>query len=83
VSELLYAWRRCLPPSAPDGAAERVGKDLIARWNEPQRHYHTANHLAAVLEVIDEFADRAADADAVRLAAWYHDAVYDPRRMDN
>ena len=36
-----------------------------------------------MLRLVDEHADRAADPDAVRLAAWFHDAVYDPQRMDN
>jgi predicted metal-dependent HD superfamily phosphohydrolase len=40
-------------------------------------------HLDAVLSVITSNADRAADPDAVKLAAWFHDAVYDPLRVDN
>src|SRR3954447_17771415 len=83
VSELLPAWRNPLPPTAPDATAVRTGSDLIARWSEPQRHYHTADHLAAVLCIIDENAAVAADPDAVRLAAWFHDAVYNPQRLDN
>ncbi len=31
-----------------------------------------------MLAVVDELADLAADPDLVRLAAWYHDAVYRP-----
>ena len=83
VSDLLRAWRDALPSTAPESPALRAGTDLLARWSEPQRHYHTVEHLAAVLEIVDGNADRAADPDAVRLAAWYHDAVYDPLRMDN
>lgn len=60
-----------------------MGADLLARWREPHRHYHTADHLAVVLAVVDEHRAHAADPDAVRLAAWYHDAIYDPRRVDN
>ncbi len=56
---------------------------LLKRWSEPQRRYHGIRHLSAVLLFIDEFADHAEDPDAVRLAAWYHDAVYDPRTSDN
>ncbi|MET7339833.1 hypothetical protein ACIOEZ_00775 [Streptomyces sp. NPDC087866] len=57
--------------------------NLLARWAEPQRKYHTTAHLAAVLDRIDTLAGHAADADAVRLAAWFHDAVYRPDRSEN
>ncbi|MFJ2090291.1 hypothetical protein ACIOEW_13595 [Streptomyces sp. NPDC087901] len=57
--------------------------NLLARWAEPQRRYHTTAHLAAVLDHIDKLAGHAADADAVRLAAWFHDAVYRPDRSEN
>ncbi|MET8463006.1 HD domain-containing protein [Micromonospora zamorensis] len=56
-----------------------AGEQLLARWREPHRHYHTVPHLAAVLDVVDEHADLAGRPDVVRLAAWFHDAVYDPR----
>jgi predicted metal-dependent HD superfamily phosphohydrolase len=55
----------------------------MARWSEPHRHYHTVKHLAAVLRIISDHDGAATDPGAVRLAAWFHDAVYDPRRVDN
>jgi predicted metal-dependent HD superfamily phosphohydrolase len=74
---LMMAWRRLVP------AADELGAWLLERWSEPHRHYHTPGHLAAVLAVVDEYADLAPDPDAVRLGAWWHDAVYDPRAGDN
>jgi predicted metal-dependent HD superfamily phosphohydrolase len=71
--DLLPRW----PGPAP------IGGDLLRRYAEPHRRYHTAGHLAAVLDRVDELAAEADDADAVRLAAWFHDAVYDPSRSDN
>jgi predicted metal-dependent HD superfamily phosphohydrolase len=71
------AWA-ALRPDDPE-----LGLDLLRRWREPHRHYHTDEHLAHLLEIIDAHAELAADADAVRLAAWFHDAVYDPRAADN
>lgn len=56
---------------------------VVGAWSEPHRSYHDLAHLAAVLGLVDEFADAAADPTAVRLAAWYHDVAYDPRRSDN
>ena len=55
---------------------------LVAAWSEPHRRYHDLGHLAAILGFVGELGE-AADLDAVRLAAWYHDAVYDPQRSDN
>ena len=52
-------------------------------WSEPHRRDHDLAHLAAVLGIVGELASAATDPDAVRLAAWYHDVVYDPQRSDN
>lgn len=54
-----------------------LGDDLVARWAEPHRRYHTLEHLTRVLDGIDEFGGYADDVAAVRFAAWFHDAVYD------
>jgi predicted metal-dependent HD superfamily phosphohydrolase len=67
--------------TAGDDDLEAAGGYLLGRWSEPQRHYHTVDHLAAVLGVIDEYADLAPHPERVRLAAWMHDAVYDPRAL--
>ena len=67
------------PVRGPDPASTRAGEQLLARWREPHRHYHTVAHLTAVLDVVDQHADLAGRPDVVRLAAWFHDAVYDPR----
>ncbi|WP_420080419.1 hypothetical protein ACN6AT_20585 [Streptomyces sp. JL4002] len=56
---------------------------LLAAWAEPARRYHTTAHLAAVLAHIDVLAPHAADPATVRLAAWFHDAVYRPDRSEN
>ena len=56
---------------------------LVAMWSEPHRRYHDLAHLAAVLSLVGSLAASAADPDAVRLAAWYHDVAYDPERADN
>lgn len=61
--------------AGPDAA--QVGRDLIARYQEPHRRYHTVEHLAHMLDLLDTLADEAEDHTAVRYAAWFHDAVYD------
>ena len=71
VVSLAHAVARAgLVIAAGGNIAGRVGADLLARWGEPHRHYHTVTHLAVVLAVVDENASHSADADAVRLAAW-------------
>jgi predicted metal-dependent HD superfamily phosphohydrolase len=74
---LEQAWL-ALRPDDPE-----LGRDLLRRWREPHRRYHSDRHLQYTLEIIDRYADLADDADAVRMAAWLHDAVYDPRAGDN
>lgn len=62
------------------------GRNLLERWAEPQRRYHTVDHLRAVLDRIDELADQGGEGgelELIRLAAWFHDAVYRPDRSEN
>ncbi|CAM5602940.1 hypothetical protein GCM10010329_50710 [Streptomyces spiroverticillatus] len=62
---------------------EPYARNLLDRWAEPQRAYHTTAHLAAVLGHLDTLADHPEDPRLVRLAAWFHDAVYHPERDTN
>jgi predicted metal-dependent HD superfamily phosphohydrolase len=56
---------------------------LVAAYTEPNRHYHTLEHLAEMFRVVGRLANLCRDLRAVRLAVWFHDAVYDPRAKDN
>jgi predicted metal-dependent HD superfamily phosphohydrolase len=78
------AWLGLLAPFEVGGEAGRNAfLDLAGRYAAPGRAYHNLNHLREVLAVIDALRAAARDATAVRLAAWFHDAVYDPRAADN
>jgi predicted metal-dependent HD superfamily phosphohydrolase len=72
--------------------AELVGDSPTSRtewaavmdaWSQPHRRYHDLAHLAAVLGLVSQLDGTATDPAAVRLAAWYHDVVYEPTRGDN
>lgn len=83
MTDLLSTWTRTASRVAPAGDVASVGADLLSRYAERHRHYHGPAHLQDVLSHIDDLADHAPDIDVVRLAAWFHDAVYDPRADDN
>jgi len=68
-SELLARWNSTLPRQ------QELGQNLITRYSEPHRRYHSTKHLLHVLTMIDRLADDH-DVFLVRLAAWFHDAVY-------
>ncbi|TNC16900.1 DUF4031 domain-containing protein [Georgenia sp. 311] len=55
-----------------------VGEEVLARWGEPHRVYHSLAHLTAVLDRLDLLAAAGEQVTPeVRLAAWFHDAVHD------
>ncbi len=56
---------------------------LRRRYAEPHRAYHTQAHVDAMLRGLRDEAGRITHADAVELAIWYHDAIYDPAATDN
>ncbi|MDH6580694.1 hypothetical protein [Kitasatospora sp. MAP5-34] len=83
AAALLDRWTALLDRCGATADPEPYGRDLLKRWAEPQRRYHTTDHLLAMLDHIDTLAEHADDPDAVRLATWFHDAVYRPDRSEN
>ncbi|MDC2959713.1 hypothetical protein PO587_35345 [Streptomyces gilvifuscus] len=86
LDALRSRWTRALAGARGSAAGPDpvpYADNLLARWQEPQRRYHTLAHLVAVLDHVDTLAEYADDPDAVRLAAWFHDAVYRPDRSEN
>jgi predicted metal-dependent HD superfamily phosphohydrolase len=66
-----------LRTGADPHAVDRLVEDLLLAYAQPSRGYHDLRHLAEVLDHVDDLADEAEHPDAVRLAAWFYDAVYD------
>jgi len=56
---------------------------LRRAYAEPQRHYHDQRHIADCLTEFEAARYLAKQPDAVELAIWFHDAVYDPQAADN
>lgn len=72
------AWQ-ALGVAPPAGAYGQ----LLDAYREPQRHYHTLQHLEecfALALPMQPQMDRAAE---LLLALWFHDAVYDVHARDN
>ena len=63
----------------PLAGGGEVRDRLVAAYSDSRRGYHDLRHLTEVLARLDELAGGgvAFDREAVLLAAWFHDGVYD------
>ncbi len=73
------AWH-ALGVAAPD---EALCAELQQRYGEPQRHYHTMQHLGECLAWFEREESLAEHPGEVALALWFHDAIYDVHAHDN
>ena len=56
---------------------------LINAYTEPQRHYHTFQHIVECLDLFHQIKEQLNDTIAVELAIWFHDVIYDPKAINN
>ncbi len=63
--------------SVEDVIADEVLDDLVIRYGENGRHYHDFHHVQNVLNVVRNLKEHAEHYEAVQLAAWFHDVIYD------
>ncbi len=73
---------RAIAPQAHDYAVTSAGADLLSRWTEPARRYHTTKHLVEMFWALEELEDAGEIDDrqgaVARVGAWFHDAIYAP-----
>ncbi len=56
---------------------------LRSWYQSSGRYYHNWQHIVSLLTLLDEVQDYLKNPDAVQLAIYYHDAIYDPLASDN
>jgi len=79
VNARFAACFRALGVAPPRGVVE----DLLGRYREPHRAYHTLEHLEECFAAIDLLRNECERPAEVELGLWFHDAIYDPQRGDN
>ena len=65
------------------GNAQEIYNDLVTRYAEPHRAYHTIEHIKHCLYEFEQVRRLAEWPDDIELAIWYHDAIYDTKSKDN
>jgi predicted metal-dependent HD superfamily phosphohydrolase len=62
---------------------EELFHELVARYSEPHRFYHSLQHMRECFSVLGPASHLAKHLAEVQLALWFHDAIYDTRAHDN
>jgi predicted metal-dependent HD superfamily phosphohydrolase len=84
-SKVLRGWNGLMRPYglSRERCLESYQHIIHAAYTEPHRRYHTDEHLADCLDVIDRFIPYVPNLDAIVLAIFFHDIVYDPQKTNN
>jgi len=77
-SAWLQAWSD-LGLTPPEGLLA----SLLQAHEEPQRRYHTGQHLTECLQHFESARGLAVHPGEVAIALWFHDAIYDVRGQHN
>ena len=78
-----HSWQRAWAGIGAAGEGSALFAQLKAAYAEPQRHYHTLQHLGECLAAFDNVRTRAEHPHEVELALWFHDAIYDVKGHEN
>lgn len=64
---------------------EILWKNFVTLYSEENRHYHNLAHIEDCFNQLDKWPSypSRAERDAIELAIWFHDIIYDTRRADN
>ena len=81
--ELLGRWRSCLRDLGAASASEEAFADLLVRYSEPHRAYHTLQHIRECFVGFDQARSALKEPGCVAAALWFHDAIYDTHASDN
>lgn len=67
--------------------SDEMFNDLVERYSQPHRFYHNLQHLLELFTLADDASQIVSltmdEKNALSLAIWFHDAVYEPLKSDN
>jgi predicted metal-dependent HD superfamily phosphohydrolase len=75
--DLLRAW------AVDSSRAEQTLEEVCQHYAGPGRFYHTLDHIENMLETVESLDSSLRSRNAVHLATWLHDVIYDSRASDN
>lgn len=61
----------------------RLWAEVVAQYESIGRHYHTLQHLEALLKEIEDLPFALNHRECVLFSLFYHDFMYDPLASDN
>lgn len=77
-------WRNLLATYQVSHAPAQAAFDqLVHHYTQGQRHYHNLAHVQDILDTLTAFATDQHTLPTLKLAAWFHDAIYDSHANDN
>lgn len=81
---LFFHWQNTFKPFNVDELlVNQAFINLVAAYSSSDRYYHTLKHIYQVINTIDSLQIYTQDLPSVKLAAWFHDIVYDTHAQDN
>lgn len=82
---LQRSWQRSFASYMANSQIESKGlfQKLLDSYSEPQRQYHTLQHLVECIQKFELVIDLVNLPREIEVALWFHDAVYDVKGHDN
>ena len=80
---LSSSWNRCWTSLGASGDGLALLQRLVSAYEESQRKYHTIQHLAECLSLLERNLDLAMEPAEVEISLWFHDAIYNVKATDN
>lgn len=77
------SWQRAWTALGASGDGLALRQRLLEAWSEPQRQYHTLQHLEESVAMLEPQLALAGHPGELEMALWFHDAVYDVKGDDN
>lgn len=76
-------WRDTWRVIGAKSNGDQIFADLVDRYQETHRVYHTLDHIADCLRHLDSGRELIVRPVEVEIALWFHDAIYDTQRNDS
>ena len=83
MTDLHTSWQRMWSGIGALAGGEQTYEELVARYSEPHRKYHSLQHLSECIQWFETVTALALHPGEIEAALWFHDAIYELKQHDN